>query len=190
MGWLFLDGYTRPQIVERLTGERMTSTGKNGENWESITHRRCLRGNVLWAIQENIKDGVSQGKFIACYLIGCNMGSWGYKMMDESMGPGYYTCPVSWLDEVDVAPGEFALSWRDKVRRYHEDQKVIRSLKAGERVLLLSGCTPEMVDIASTKPFIGVDPKTKQRYRIPKRMIDVNATKEYWKSCQLQSITT
>ena len=38
------------------------------------------------------------------------------KSMDETSGPFYHGCPVSWLDEVPEPDSEFAHDWRMRVR--------------------------------------------------------------------------
>ena len=51
------------------------------------THRQCVRGNVLWTIQENLKY-LGLGRFIVADLMVHDPGyGWGYKPVEESMGP-------------------------------------------------------------------------------------------------------
>ena len=40
----------------------------------------------------------------------------GYKCMDETMGPGYYNCPKTILDILTPIDNEYALEWRQKCR--------------------------------------------------------------------------
>ena len=60
-------------------------------------------------------------RFIRCDLIEHRNGGWMYKPMDESMGPCYYSCPLSLLEQ---APMEHNAGWRDKVRAYHRAHEV------------------------------------------------------------------
>lgn len=51
---------------------------------------------------------------IVCVLVDGTM----VKDVDESMGPVYYDCPLSFLDMAPQAPGPFAAEWRAKVREF------------------------------------------------------------------------
>lgn len=96
---------------------------------ESLKH--TLRGNVLWSVVKvtikKVKDDNPNFEykagdsylFIACYLLARVGGRWGYKEMDESMHPYYYTCPLSYLDMVP----EVCSEWRANVRKYHEKSR-------------------------------------------------------------------
>lgn len=105
MGWLF--GWDdRKSLIDHLVRG-------NGVH----THAHCLRGNNLWAVQEY------QGKkFIALYLLrghGKSRDGWGYKDMDESMGPYYYNCPLGYLNMVDEPHNDNAHEWREAVREWY-----------------------------------------------------------------------
>lgn len=56
-------------------------------------------------------------RFIRCHLLEQNARfGWGYKPMDESAGPCYYSCPLQFLD---MAPEVLDAAWRQQVRRRH-----------------------------------------------------------------------
>ncbi|MDO7894611.1 hypothetical protein Q5Z23_33160, partial [Pseudomonas aeruginosa] len=84
----------------------------------------ALRGNVLWSVTEvtakvegvhrHLAPGQSL-RYIRCDLLERSGDQWGYKPLDESMHPYYYTCPLSYLD---LAPEQSA-DWRAGVRAYH-----------------------------------------------------------------------
>lgn len=138
MGSLF-GWYTRKDTIQHLI--------KPDENFNTLAH--CVRGNVLWAVQQ------WQGKdpFIACYLLkgpirsddpfGC-----GYKGLSEEEHPYYYNCPIKYLD---MAPEQCA-EWRDRVRK----QAAAKATKlAIGMVAELSGCKIPVVEITSLKPLRG-----------------------------------
>lgn len=54
---------------------------------------------------------------------------WGYKDMDESMGPNEAKCPLSILKLLSPAPNEWAENWRKECREYAEKQRAKRALK-------------------------------------------------------------
>ena len=108
MGWLF--GWnTRKDLVERLCEGNGVKTLK-----------RCFKGNNMWAVQE-APNGIV---FAVLYLIkGPAYGNkndrhgWGYKDVDETMGPCQYDFPVSWLDLLSPIESEYAIEWRQAVRK-------------------------------------------------------------------------
>lgn len=76
-------------------------------------------------------DSVENGRYIACFEITKSGGSWGYRPMDEFMGPySLIDCPKSVLALVPVseedmaATGEnskaYRATWRRRVAAYHE----------------------------------------------------------------------
>lgn len=100
MGWYYTIGGTRRSLIAELTKSQPGRT----------CLRHCLRGNILWAVRED-----QSGKFITCDRLMPSKDGWGHKPLDESMGPIYYTCPLSYLDET-LPINE---SWRANVRNYH-----------------------------------------------------------------------
>jgi hypothetical protein len=56
---------------------------------------------------------------------------WYHKPMEESMGPYYYSCPLSYLDLAPVA----SWHWRDGVIQYHArrgSKKAISKLRVNQ----------------------------------------------------------
>ena len=115
MGWYF--GHkTRAALVAELRevapGCRLLDTheGQRGAFWLLIEcgPEQTARGLPL--------------VLIACDLIESRGGSWGYKPMDESMGPYYFDCPLTWLDRAPVLNAD----WRTSVRGWHEAQRAER----------------------------------------------------------------
>jgi hypothetical protein len=131
MGWYFTNGATKADIIAEVTKEKprqpafMWSNAEQkslpcGYDFSSKTLHRCVRGSVLWTVEETVryKEQVERDTFIGCYLLEAREGKAGYKPMDESMGPYYYSCPLSYLDMVPEANKE----WREKVRTYYAEK--------------------------------------------------------------------
>lgn len=105
MGWLF-GHYERSTLVKYLT---------DGNGVKTIKH--CLVGNNLWCVHEH------DGQRWAClYLLRgsprikddpCN---WGYKEIDESMGPNEISFPYTWLDLLTPTDSKYANEWRTRVK--------------------------------------------------------------------------
>lgn len=115
MGWLF-GHYERSTLVKHLT---------DGNGVKTIKH--CLVGNNLWCVHEH------DGQRWAClYLLRgsprikddpCN---WGYKDVDESMGPYEISFPYTWLDLLTPTDSQYANEWRARVKARGEKlQKAI-----------------------------------------------------------------
>jgi hypothetical protein len=111
MGWTFSEDFTPASIVRELetviAGATVlgsaTTKPRPAEriHWQAI---RAPQGNVV----------------ICCALIRQEDGEWGYKLMDESMGPNYYDCPMQLLNmATEPTPGTYAAEWRAKVRAHH-----------------------------------------------------------------------
>lgn len=82
-------------------------------------------GNNYWALLER-PDG---SKTIALNMMkggGRNSG-WGYKGLDETMGPYQYNCPLRLINAAGEPANENAAEWRNKVREYWANQKERRA---------------------------------------------------------------
>ncbi|HEB0657149.1 TPA: hypothetical protein RY214_003887 [Pseudomonas aeruginosa] len=129
MGWLF-SSRTRSELIRKLTQPEDQARARV----RVIVH--TLRGNVLWSVTEvtakaegvhpDLAPGESM-RYIRCDLLQCSGGEWGYKAMDESMAPYYYSCPLRYLDMAkELSPG-----WREKVRAYHARRRQSTTATAG-----------------------------------------------------------
>lgn len=122
MGWYF-SRQTRDQLIRELITPQESEQARS----EVIAH--ALRGNVLWSVVRltrkqagaidlneavDLKEDEST-TFIRCDLLKSSHGEWGYKPLDESMHPYYYSCPLGYLE---MAPVQ-SEAWRQGVRAYH-----------------------------------------------------------------------
>ena len=65
-------------------------------------------GRHLWMLIQP-KQGPS---FICLFKLSSYGGDWGYKPIDESMGPVYWDCPASLIKQADPPTTENATAWR------------------------------------------------------------------------------
>jgi hypothetical protein len=108
MGWTY--GWkTKGELVAHLIQER--------EGFRTVAHKSTSTG--LYAVHELKWANGEWQRFIAVYLIERQGGDWGYKDMEESMGPYVYDCPLAFLDMVPEPVNGYAKEWREKVRAYH-----------------------------------------------------------------------
>ncbi len=118
MGWTFIRGATRQDIIGELL---QTSEDESGK---STVLAHCLRGNVLWSVWEFLDKKTNKSQCI----IGCdlmeqhNQYGWGYKRMEEGMHPLYYNCPLNYLDMV-TEEKVICPEWRARVREEHRWEK-------------------------------------------------------------------
>jgi hypothetical protein len=109
MGWTFNYYGGKKELVAQLRDTSRFTAGTK------LLQTRVI-GNRHWYLAET-----NGKKWIGLDLMKGGMGSgWGYKSMDESAGPYYFDCPVTYLDKADVAPGPHAAAWREKVRSAHQ----------------------------------------------------------------------
>ena len=159
MGWTFHNGASRADIIAELTDERIT------EGRVFRTLRKCLRGNTMYALHETGPADGELRKWICVYLLQRDPGyGWGYKDIDESMGPVECDCPVSYLDQADPATHKYAIEWRAKIRSIASKRP-----KVGERWELKSGCVVNEVTITSLRPLRGASSGTV--YKLSKELL-------------------
>ncbi len=129
MGTLVLDNVrSRKEMVEYLT-TRDTSDG-----YEILDH--SAKGNILYTLERH-PEGY---RFIGVYKMSGPTArersqgecGWGYKAMDESVGPSFYDCPERILRQSDV---EDRHGWREKCRKARRKKAAIKEwskcLKSG-----------------------------------------------------------
>ncbi len=121
MGWYF-SRQSKSDLVQELIAPQESHVA----SIKTIAHTLC--GDVLWSVTEftakrpNVHPELESGeslRFIRCDLLQSSDGEWGYKPMDESMHPYYYSCPLSYLE---LAP-ERSREWREGVRAHHAQQR-------------------------------------------------------------------
>ena len=141
MGWLFRDGCIRRELIEERT-KNWERTTEDGTLVKSACLAHCYRGGfgsgVLWTVWERTftKDGQSvqpTERWIGCDLLRYQRDyGWGYKDMEESMHPYYYSCPLSYLGMVPIDQYGGNAEWREGVKAHHERRRAKR-LMSGRR---------------------------------------------------------
>ena len=161
MGWL-ASKQSKAQLVNEIKRDNPTIT-----EWSLV-------GNHLWGLYPAHEDHAKFKKgdlLIHVFLLkSFGNGEYGYKCLCESVHPCYYTCPKKFLTKAVV----LCQDWRDQVIKYHA-QKAARdnlTFSIGQ-VLDLVNCSVKQVRVVNVSPLRGVDTKTGQLYRIPKKYIPV-----------------
>jgi hypothetical protein len=125
MGWYFTIGGSRKDVIAEIINGSTWTDSEKGQSCRVL--RKSCAGNVLWVLHER-EDHGAVAKWIGCYLLersneGGGMISWGYKPMDEDMGPCYYTCPKSYIAMADLPRTDNSRIWRESVMEYWVDRK-------------------------------------------------------------------
>ena len=131
MGWLFTSGSTRKGLIaERI--ESWERTHDDDTIIKSTCLAHCYRGGsfsgVLWSVWERsfVRNGEQvepSQRWVMCDLLRYERDGWGYKDIEESMGPCYYSCPLKYLDMVPLDQFGGNAEWRELVNSYHEHQR-------------------------------------------------------------------
>ena len=128
MGWLFKAGYSRQQLIVQRSSD-FEHVRDDGTEVRSKCLAHCYRGGVfsgvLWTVWERSVhlgeiEVEKRQRWIGCDLLRCerNFG-WGYKDMEESMHPHFYSCPLGYLSLVPLDEYGGHAEWREGVQQYH-----------------------------------------------------------------------
>lgn len=129
MGWYYGYNQTRASVIEELTPAEKVSEGGTFK-----TLRKFTSGNTLWTVHETTLNGAEPERWIGCYLLSRGTGDgWGYKPMEESMHPYYYSCPLAFLDEVPETSRGANPKWREGVRKYHAERNARLAARRARR---------------------------------------------------------
>ena len=135
MGWYFTLGASRRDIAEEVT--RTFTNESSGVTQTMLA--RYFSGNDLWVVFEQLKaDGSpavgTDGRFIVLFKLSRGSGDgWGYKPIEESMGPCDRSCPPKFLKMVPEPPNEYGREWREGVAQYWARRRERRALRKRRR---------------------------------------------------------
>lgn len=159
MGWTITPGASRRDIIsDRIRDEESDRLRRH-----CLAH--AVRGNVLWTVWEITRlPGNETDRYIGCDLLGTDgEKNWGYKDLEESMGPCQVNCPLKFLSLVPQVTNE---GWREQVRRHHARNR--QKIAVGQKLTLVNASIPH-VSVTSVKPLRGT--YLGATYRIPRRFI-------------------
>lgn len=159
MGWTITPGASRRDIIS----DRIRDEESDRQRRRCLAH--AVRGNVLWTVWEITRlPGGEADRYIGCDLLGTDgEKNWGYKDLEESMGPCQVNCPLKFLSLVPRVTNE---GWREQVRRHHARTR--QKIAVGQKLTLVNASIPH-VTVTSVKPLRGT--YLGAAYRIPRRFI-------------------
>ena len=154
MGWL-IGWATRKALIEHLCNDNGVKTLK-----------RFFSGNDMWTVQET----PTGDRFICLYkIVGGRNQDWGYKDIEESMGPYEDSCPLSFLDMVPTPEG-YAAEFRERCKAAHARKH--QRIAVGDVVLLTNGRCYKVTNVERGRIRAygaGVNPEG--FVRIPRKML-------------------
>lgn len=126
MGWTFpYSTQTRADLVKYLRRPE-----RFGEKLELV--RASTSGNRHWYLIRERETGMH---WIGLDLLqGVRGEGWGYKDLDESVGPCDCDVPESYLDAPHMPRDGWAKEWRERARAFHAARKARPKFTAGNWV--------------------------------------------------------
>lgn len=140
----------------------------------------CPQNRTYYAAAQQMVDGVGGDVFAIVCKVMWNPRSktgehFGYKDMDESMGPCEDNCPAHILDLLTLTDKEHALDWRRRCRANLERRA--RKIDDGDRIKLASPLTftdghvgEEFIVVKRGRRLSFRDPETRVGYTISRFM--------------------
>lgn len=154
MGWLFSERWLqRKDLIAHLV--------ENKGGPKVIKH--CCVGNHLWMVMEaERRPGVMIRFIVLCMMKGphnCGKGYtggdrdwWGYKDVDECMGPTATSCPESYLEMCTAPENEYAYNWRQRIYAKHAARRARPKIVVGMK-LLYGGRTYEVTKCLGNRGY-------------------------------------
>ncbi|MBI2806110.1 MAG: hypothetical protein HYX68_14105 [Planctomycetes bacterium] len=142
MGWTYPFGSSRKDLIAERTEAREWKAGEMLVKTTCLA--KCFRGGsfsgVLWVVWERTftidgKEARPTERWIGCDMMeyAKQYEGWGYKDLDESMGPCSWSCPFGYLAMVPIDRNGGNADWRAGVMAYHERQLEKRKARVGQR---------------------------------------------------------
>lgn len=174
MGWLFMSHHSmghataKAYLDDQFTFERPDEHGV--PRGLTVLASSCLGNRVYYAAVQAWRDGVAGAVFAVVCLVRWNPRAkdgmtFGYKDMDESMGPCEAECPARILDLLTPTTRPYAIEWRARCRANLE--RKARPLRGGERIRFDEPMT--FTDGYTGQEFIVIKVGRKLRLRAPER---------------------
>lgn len=130
MGWTFTYGKPWPSIKGELDSQ--LTFERNGATRRVL--KSSMVGSTYYAAVEMIGADGKREVWAAVFLTSKKRDEWGYKDMDESMGPVASNCPAGILALLTEPVNESAKAWRDRCRANLAAKRPGKKATAGDIV--------------------------------------------------------
>lgn len=158
MGWLFSPSWaTRADLVRHLRRPE-----RFGDRLELV--RACVTGSHHWYLVRERATGLH---WVGLDLLQSGRGDgWGYKDLDESVGPCAVDCPLAYLAAPHADRDGWAAQWRERVRAYHADRRAKPARVAGAWIQF-GGRAYRLIEPAGPRRGWRVADEMGDTYRMP-----------------------
>ncbi len=165
MGWLFTVGGSRKSVIASIVKSHEIKIDHGDGNvtrnvFDVVKH--CFKGAVthqgnLWCLcrRRSYYNDVLQDE--CRWVLLCLMAyssrdqGWGYKDIDDAMGPLEVGCPQSYIDACTEPSNDYAREWRKKVTEYNArlsmSVKAYNTATIGDVLMLVPGTKPRFVKV-------------------------------------------
>jgi len=106
MGWISNHHWTLESLVCEIIDTYRTSP-----NFSVLAKGQTHYGRRLWLTIQP-KEGEAG---VVLFLLKSHEGTWGYKAIDESMGPVYWDCPKAVIEAAGKPINHYSRQWRQEV---------------------------------------------------------------------------
>jgi hypothetical protein len=185
MGWLFMPrssmgGHATPKAYLDAQFTYTRDLGEGRTSGLRVLASACVGNRVYYAAVQAMENGRGGEIVAAVCLVRWNPRSpthehFGYKSMDESMGPCEADCPARILDLLSPTSIEYALDWRARCRA--NLARRARKLEHGDMIRMretmtfTDGHVGDLFIVEKQgRKLVLVDPETRGRYRISRFM--------------------
>lgn len=138
MGWTFYnsDYYTKSGAVDRKKECDLMVNVENDKRKQTVL-KSVMVGSTYYAAVEDIHKETNERMVFAIVILTssdkANGYNFGYKDLDEFMGPCASKCPNSILDLLSPTDHEGALAWRERCRKFNST-KPLSALPIGTMI--------------------------------------------------------
>lgn len=137
MGWL--TGIPRTTLSPREEIDRLLTVEHAGGSQRVLKSALVGMREYYAAVEHIVPDKprqVSAAMWLVHFGRGAERDTWGYKDMDETMGPCYYQCPAKILDLLTEPLNESAANWRTQCRETIASRTKARGVRIGQSITL------------------------------------------------------
>ena len=148
MGWTFYDALTdiNGKVNRKHECDRLMTW--NSEQSAGEVLKSTMRGSVYYAALKHTDKRTNEVMNVGVVILtssdlksGLNFG---YKDMDETVGPGYYDCPLSIIKLLSPTDNEYAIEWRKKCIE-NEKKSWLKKVAIGEKIIFTRHDGKELV---------------------------------------------
>ena len=120
MGWTHIKGATHSTVINEIVSDYSDYKSSCG-NYQTRMLDNVINDNVMYALMETKGKSIVKRWILVVLFESLPGTGWGFKIMDENVGPCYYDCPTTFINRCTAPePDTFAENWRKKVLAHNK----------------------------------------------------------------------